>query len=72
MVCIILLANNPYYGGQLLPQFRSPYGTTNNTYYNVGDKFINNAAWNGIKNAIKSQFLMQFGFDPNNKIRWLP
>lgn len=61
-------ANNPYYGGQLLPQFRSPYGTTNNTYYNVGDGSINNAAWNGIKNAIKSQFLMQFGFDPNSSL----
>jgi len=61
-------ANNPYYGGELLPQFRSPYGVTPNTYYNVGDGSINNAAWTGIKNAIKSQFLLQFGFDPNSPL----
>lgn len=57
-------ANNPYYNNQLLPQFRSPYGYTMNTYYNVGDGSINNMAWTGIKNAIKNQFLTQFGFAP--------
>jgi iron complex outermembrane receptor protein len=61
-------ANNPAYNNQLLPQFRSPYASDNNAYYNVGDGSINNAAWTGIKNAIKSQFLVQFGFDPNSPL----
>lgn len=61
-------ANNPNFNNQLLPQFRSPYATDNNQYFSVGDGSINNAAWNGIKNALTKQFLVQFGFDPNSPL----
>lgn len=61
-------ANNPYYDNQLLPQFKSPYGTTADAYYNVNDGSINNLAWNGVLGAIKEQFLVQFGFDPNSPL----
>ncbi|MCO5230892.1 MAG: TonB-dependent receptor [Chitinophagales bacterium] len=52
--------NNPYYGGQNLPQFRSPYSEDRNAYYNVGDPNFNNIGWQGILSAIKQQFVTQF------------
>ncbi|MGB1204132.1 MAG: TonB-dependent receptor [Chitinophagales bacterium] len=41
-------ADNPYFNDDLLPQFRSAFGETTNTYYNVGDASINNEAWQNI------------------------
>ena len=61
-------ANNPYYDGAMLPQFRSPYGTTPNTYYSVNDGSFNNAAWAGLIGAIKGQFLSQFGIDASSPV----
>jgi outer membrane receptor for ferrienterochelin and colicins len=61
-------ANNPNFNDQLLPQFRSPYASNNNAYFNVGDGSINNQAWDGIKKALTSQFLVQFGFDPKSPL----
>ena len=62
-------ASNPYFNGQVLPQFKSPYGQTMDTYYHVGDKSINNAAWQGILGAIKEQFLTQFGLENNQLLQ---
>jgi outer membrane receptor for ferrienterochelin and colicins len=53
-------AQNPFYEGALLPQFRSPYGGDRMAYYHVGDPGFNNVGWQGILSAIKSQFLEQF------------
>jgi len=64
-------ANNPFYDNQLLPQFKSPYGSTQDTYYHVGDKSINNDAWQGILGAIKEQFLVQFGQENNQLLQGL-
>lgn len=61
-------ASNPYYGGQVLPQFRSPYGDNRNTYYNVGDPSFNNMGWQGLLTAIKSQFTTQFPNMPDNPL----
>lgn len=58
-------ANNPYMNNKLLPQFRSPFATNQSEYYNVGDQSINNAAWKGVVDAIKDQFLVQFDIEPN-------
>lgn len=58
-------ANNPYFDNRLLAQFRSPFASNQYDYYNVGDQSINNAAWNGIVDAIKDQFLVQFDIQPN-------
>lgn len=58
-------ANNPFLGNKLLAQFRTPFGANENDYYHVGDQSINNAAWEGVVNAIKEQFLVQFGIEPN-------
>jgi len=55
-------ANNPYYGEQMLPQFRSPYGSDEYSYLNVGDRSINNAGWQGVLDAIVSELPKQFGF----------
>ena len=59
---------NPYYGGQILPQFRSPYGSDRNAYYNVGDPNFTNIGWQGILSAIKQQFLTQFPNMPDNPL----
>lgn len=61
-------ANNPYYGGQVLPQFRSPYGNDRNAYYHVGDPNFNNTGWQGILSAIKDQFITQFPNMPDNPL----
>jgi len=61
-------AANPYYGNQVLPQFRSPYGSSRDDYYNVGDPAFNNTGWQGILSAIKDQFLTQFPNMPDNPI----
>jgi outer membrane receptor for ferrienterochelin and colicins len=61
-------ANNPNYGGQLLPQFRSPYGSDRNSYYNVGDANFNNTGWQGLLSAIKDQFITQFPNLPDNPL----
>ncbi len=59
---------NPYYGNQILPQFRSPYGDDRSAYYDVGDPNFNNIGWQGILSAIKEQFLTQFPNMPDNPI----
>ncbi len=61
-------ASNPYYDGQVLPQFRSPYGNDRNAYYNVGDPNFNNTGWQGILSAIKEQFMTQFPNMPDNPL----
>lgn len=61
-------ANNPNYDGQLLPQFRSPYGSDRNAYYNVGDANFNNIGWQGLLSAIKDQFITQFPNLPDNPV----
>jgi outer membrane receptor for ferrienterochelin and colicins len=61
--------SNPYYNGQVLPQFKSPYGATMDTYYHVGDKSINDQAWQGILGAIKQQFLAQFDLEGNQLLQ---
>ncbi len=46
---------NVNYGGQVLPQFLSPYGTAG-LPHDVGDASFNAQAWSGILGAINSQF----------------
>jgi iron complex outermembrane receptor protein len=46
---------NPNYGGEVLPQFYSPYGTVGQPH-DVGDLNFNAAGWQGILGAIRSQF----------------
>jgi len=53
--------NNPFYENQLLPQFRTPFSADPYGYYNVGDESVNNAGWQGILDAIKSELPKQFG-----------
>lgn len=57
-------SNNPYYNNQYLPQFRTAYGTSANTYYNVGDQSINNAAWQGILGVIFDNLALTLANDP--------
>ncbi len=56
---------NPFYDGQVLPQYVSPYS---NGYHDVGDLSYNQTAWQGILSAIRSQFSSQAGIDPNSPI----
>jgi len=46
---------NPNYGGQVLPQFISPYGTPG-VPHDVGDASFTQTGWQGILSAINSQF----------------
>lgn len=57
-------ANNPYYNNQYLPQFRTAYGASPNTYYNVGDQSVNNAAWQGILGIIFDNLATTLANDP--------
>lgn len=56
-------AANPYYENEVLPQFRSPFGSDPFAYYNVGDQSLNDAGWQGILDAIKSELPKQFGLN---------
>ncbi|HQV78883.1 MAG TPA: TonB-dependent receptor [Chitinophagales bacterium] len=58
---------NPNYGGQVLPQFLSPYGT-NGQFHDVGDLSFNSTGWDGILSAIKSQFGSQANISENSPI----
>lgn len=46
-------AANPYLENELLPQFRSPFTDETNTYLNVGDQAINDAAWQKILEVMR-------------------
>jgi outer membrane receptor for ferrienterochelin and colicins len=46
---------NVNYGGQVLPQFLSPYGTSG-LFHDVGDASFNATGWEGVLSAIRSQF----------------
>lgn len=56
---------NPFLGDANLPQFRSPYGETPSTYYNVGDQTINEAAWDGIVNTLLDNVSLILAEDPD-------
>lgn len=58
---------NPNYGGEVLPQFVSPYGTTGQ-FHDVGDKAFNATGWNGILTAIRAQFGVQADIDANSAL----
>lgn len=58
---------NPNYGGQVLPQFLSPYGTTGQ-FHDVGDLSFNTTGWEGILSAIRSQFGSQANIDATSPI----
>ncbi len=58
---------NPNFGGQVLPQFLSPYGTAGQ-YHDVGDASFNATGWGGILSAINSQFGGQANIDPTSPL----
>jgi iron complex outermembrane receptor protein len=58
---------NPNYGGQVLPQFLSPYGT-NGQFHDVGDASFTATGWSGILSAINSQFGVQANIDPTSPL----
>lgn len=58
---------NPNYGGQVLPQFASPYGTAGQ-YHDVGDASFNAIGWNGILTAIRGQFGIRADIDANSPL----
>ena len=58
---------NPNYGGEILPQFLSPYGTSGQ-FYDVNDKSFNATGWEGILTAIRGQFGVQADIDNNSPI----
>lgn len=58
---------NANYGGQMLPQFTSPYGTAGQ-YHDVGDLTFNSTGWDGILSTIRSQFSSQANIDANSPI----
>lgn len=58
---------NPNYGGQVLVQFLSPYGTKGQ-FHDVGDPNFTQTGWSGILSAINSQFGVQANIDPNSPL----
>lgn len=58
---------NPNYGGEVLPQFLSPYGTKG-THHDVGDQTFTATGWQGILTAIRGQFGSQADIDPNSPL----
>ncbi|MDB5227488.1 MAG: TonB-dependent receptor [Bacteroidota bacterium] len=58
---------NANYGGQILPQFLSPYGTTGQ-FHDVGDASFTQTGWQGILSAINSQFGVQANIDATSPL----
>lgn len=58
---------NPNYGGELLPQYLSPYGTSGQ-FHNVGDASFNATGWDGILTAIRGQFGLRADIEDNSPI----
>lgn len=58
---------NPNYGGEVLPQYLSPYGTTG-MYHDVNDHAFTTTGWNGILTAIRGQFSGRADIDPNSPL----
>ncbi len=58
---------NPNYGGQVLPQFLSPYGTVGQ-FHDVGDVSFNATGWDGILTAIRGQFGLRADIEDNSPI----
>jgi iron complex outermembrane receptor protein len=58
---------NPNYGGEVLPQFASPYGTPGQ-FHDVGDASFNATGWNGILTAIRGQFGLRADIENNSPI----
>lgn len=59
--------SNANYGGQVLPQFLSPYGTSGQ-FHDVGDPAFNQTGWAGILSAVNSQFGTQADIDANSPL----
>ena len=58
---------NPNYGGEVLPQFASPYGTSGQ-FHDVGDASFNATGWEGILTAIRGQFGLRADIENNSPI----
>lgn len=58
---------NPNYGGQILPQYLSPFGTAGQ-FHDVNDKSFNATGWQGILSAIRGQFGAQADIADNSPI----
>ncbi len=56
---------NPNFGGQVLPQFLSPYGTAGQ-FHDVGDASFTQTGWQGVLSAIRGQFGVQANIDNNS------
>jgi outer membrane receptor for ferrienterochelin and colicins len=58
---------NPNYGGEVLPQYLSPYGTSGQ-FHDVGDASFNATGWDGILTAIRGQFGLRADIEENSPI----
>ncbi|MBP6323662.1 MAG: TonB-dependent receptor [Chitinophagales bacterium] len=58
---------NPNYGGEVLPQYLSPYGTSGQ-FHDVGDASFNATGWDGILTAIRGQFGLRADIEDNSPI----
>ncbi len=58
---------NPNYGGEVLPQYLSPYGTSGQ-FHDVGDASFNATGWDGILTAIRGQFGLRADIEKNSPI----